>query len=128
VRPRFHGHSCPRHIREPLLNTLGIGPEAASIDHFSFFVERAVMAPDVSKVDTDGHLNPGLPAWDFRLLWLMALLCLCKSHHPSFFLKADYSNTFVWECDRQRFLWHHIQAGNLRHDALWLDLVIRHVA
>jgi hypothetical protein len=24
------------------------------------------MAPDISKVDTDHHLNRGLSAWDFR--------------------------------------------------------------
>jgi len=24
------------------------------------------MTPDISKVDTDRHLNLGLPAWDFR--------------------------------------------------------------
>jgi hypothetical protein len=40
--------------------------QAASIDHLSFFVEGAVMAPDISKRDTDRHLNPGPSAWDFR--------------------------------------------------------------
>jgi hypothetical protein len=24
------------------------------------------MAPNISKIDADGHLNPGLSAWDFR--------------------------------------------------------------
>ena len=43
---------------------LGTGSEAAAIDHFSFFVARAVVVPDISKVDTDRHLNPGLSAWD----------------------------------------------------------------
>jgi hypothetical protein len=33
----------------------------APIDHFSFFVERAVMAPDVPKIDADRHLNLGPP-------------------------------------------------------------------
>jgi hypothetical protein len=42
-----------------LLDSLGTGSEAAAIDRFSFFVERAVMAPDISKVDTDRHLDPG---------------------------------------------------------------------
>jgi hypothetical protein len=42
------------------------GPEAASIDHFSIFVEGAVMAPDISKVDTDRHLNPRSSALNFR--------------------------------------------------------------
>jgi hypothetical protein len=49
------------------------GSETTSIDHFSLFVERAVMAPDISKVDADCHLDPGLSAWNFRdemLRWL----------------------------------------------------------
>jgi hypothetical protein len=52
---------------------LGLGSEAAAIDRFSFFVERAVMAPDISKVDTDRHLDPSRSAWNFRdeaLRWL----------------------------------------------------------
>ena len=49
-----------------LLDSLGTGSEATAIDHFSFFVERAVMAPDISKVDTDRHLNPGPSVWNFR--------------------------------------------------------------
>jgi hypothetical protein len=31
--------------------------EAASIDDFSLFVKRAVMAPDISKVDADRQLQ-----------------------------------------------------------------------
>jgi hypothetical protein len=37
-------------------------------------VQRAVMAPDIAKVDPDRHLDPGLPAWNFRdevLRWLL---------------------------------------------------------
>jgi hypothetical protein len=48
------------------VNHFWTGAEAASIDHFSFFVEGALVAPDISKVDTDRHLNPGTPAWNFR--------------------------------------------------------------
>jgi hypothetical protein len=47
--------------------------EATAIGHFSFFVELSVMAPDISKVDTDCHLDPGRSAWNFRdvmLRWL----------------------------------------------------------
>jgi hypothetical protein len=32
------------------------------------------MAPDIAKVDPDRHLDPGLPAWNFRdevLRWLL---------------------------------------------------------
>jgi hypothetical protein len=46
---------------------------SASINHFACFVEHAVVAPDISKVDTDRHLNPGPSEWDFRdevLRWL----------------------------------------------------------
>jgi hypothetical protein len=35
-------------------------------------VERAVMAPDISKVDTNRHLNQGLPAWNFRNMVVLA--------------------------------------------------------
>jgi len=49
-----------------LLDSLGTGSEATAIDHFSFFVERAVMAPDISKVDTDRDLDPSRSAWNFR--------------------------------------------------------------
>src|SRR5579862_1299053 len=37
------------------------------------FVERAVMAPDIPKIDSDRHLNLGDAAWNFRdevLPWL----------------------------------------------------------
>jgi hypothetical protein len=40
----------------------------------SFLVECAVVTPDIAKVNPDRHLNPGLPAWDFRdevLRWLL---------------------------------------------------------
>jgi hypothetical protein len=65
VRSRFHRYSCRRHISEPLLDSLGAGSEVASFDHFSFFVESAVMAPDISKVNADRHLGPGLSVWNF---------------------------------------------------------------
>jgi hypothetical protein len=35
------------------------------VDHYSFFVERAVMAPDIAKVDANRHLHLGLSAWNF---------------------------------------------------------------
>jgi hypothetical protein len=36
------------------------GSEAASIDHFAVLVERAVMAPDIAKVDTNRQLGPAM--------------------------------------------------------------------
>jgi hypothetical protein len=51
-----------RHIREPLLNGLRRGSKPAAIDDFAIFVECAVMAPDISKIDTDRQLNLKLPA------------------------------------------------------------------
>ena len=51
-----------------------------------------------------------------------------EKSRPSPFLKAYYSDALVWESDCQRFLRRHVQAGNLRHDALWLDFVVYHVA
>src|ERR1700737_258269 len=69
----LHGHPCRRQVRKPLPDRLRCGPEAASIDHFSFLVESAVMAPDIAKVDANRHLHPGLSALDFRdevLRWL----------------------------------------------------------
>ncbi len=39
--------------RRKISDSLGTGSEAAAIDRFSFFVERAVMAPDISKIRWD---------------------------------------------------------------------------
>ncbi len=65
VCPRLHRYPRWRHGSKPLLDPFRAGSEAASIDHFSFFVERAVMAPDISKVDANRHLNSGLSAGYF---------------------------------------------------------------
>ena len=62
----LHGHPRRRQVRKPPPDRFRGGPEAASIDHFTVLVERAVMAPDISKVDTDRHLDSGPSAWDFR--------------------------------------------------------------
>jgi hypothetical protein len=69
---------CPqyprrRQISKPLLDSFGTGSEAVAIDRFSFFVECAVMAPEISKVDTNRHLDPSWSVWTFRdelLRWL----------------------------------------------------------
>jgi hypothetical protein len=64
--PRLHGNPRRRQVGEPLLDGLRRGPEATSTNDLSILVERAVMAPDIPKVDADRHLELGLPAWDFR--------------------------------------------------------------
>src|SRR5258708_38025941 len=74
MRPCLHGYPRRRQISKPLLDSFGTGSEATAIDHFSFFVERAVMAPNISKVDSDRDLDPSRPAWNFRdevLRWLL---------------------------------------------------------
>jgi hypothetical protein len=46
--------SFPRYPRRrKIRDSLGTGSEAAAIDRFSFFVERAVMAPNISKIRWD---------------------------------------------------------------------------
>jgi Iron-containing alcohol dehydrogenase len=51
----------------PIVSLLArCGSETTSIDYSSIFVESAVMAPDISKIDTDRHPNPGMPVWNFR--------------------------------------------------------------
>jgi hypothetical protein len=48
--------------------------EATSANDVSTLVSRAVVAPDISEVGPDRHLELGLPAWDFRnevLRWLL---------------------------------------------------------
>jgi hypothetical protein len=62
------------YVGEPLLDGLRGRPKPAPIDDHTIYVERAVMAPDIAKVDADRDLNPGLPAWDFSnevLRWLL---------------------------------------------------------
>jgi hypothetical protein len=62
----FHRHACVRNIRKPLIDRLRCGSEAASINYLTVFVQGAVMAPDIPKINADRQLEPGLPAWNFR--------------------------------------------------------------
>src|SRR6202035_3718379 len=66
MRARLHRYPRWRNIAEPLLDGFRCGSEAASVNYVSVLGERAVMAPDISKVDTDRHLDPGPSAWNFR--------------------------------------------------------------
>ena len=65
VRSRFHRDPDPRQIGKPLLDPRGTGTKPSSVNHFSILVERAVMAPDIPKVDSDRHPDPGAAAWNF---------------------------------------------------------------
>src|ERR1700760_1978977 len=74
VGSRLHGHTRWRQVCEPLLHPFRSGSEAASTNDLSFLVKRAVVTPDIAKVDPDSHLDLALPAWDFRdevLRWLL---------------------------------------------------------
>jgi hypothetical protein len=69
-------HRNPRlgHIGKSLLDSRGAGAKPPPINHFSIFVERAVVAPDVPKIDPDPHPNLGDAAWNFRdevFRWLL---------------------------------------------------------
>jgi hypothetical protein len=66
MRSRFHRDPDPRQVGEPLVYSCGCRSESSSVDYFSTLVERAVMAPDISKVDPDRHLDLGAAEWNFR--------------------------------------------------------------
>src|SRR6202035_5827153 len=93
MRARLHRYPRWRNIAEPLLDGFRCGSEAASVNYVSVLVERAVMAPDISKVDTDRHLDPGPSAWNFRNEVLRRVFHgnslspfrkACSSHFPLF--------------------------------------------
>ena len=82
VRSRLHRDPHPRQVGKPLLDARGNRSEPPPVYHFSIFVERAVMAPDIPKVDPDRHPDPGAAAWNFRnevLRWLFHGLSLLLS-------------------------------------------------
>ena len=63
VRSGFHGHSRWSKIAEVLIHSGRVASEPALVDDLAVFVERAVMAPDVPKVDPDCHPGMGTSAW-----------------------------------------------------------------
>src|SRR5260370_18304370 len=74
TRPRCHRNPYSRQIGKPLLDSPGAGSEPTSVNHFSVLVERAVIAPDIPKVDPDRYPNPGAAAWNFSdevMRWLL---------------------------------------------------------
>jgi hypothetical protein len=64
--PSLHRNPCPGHIGKPLLDSRECRAKPPPVNHFSIFVERAVMAPDIPKIDPDRHPNLGDTAWNFR--------------------------------------------------------------
>ncbi len=62
----LHRNPCSGHIGKPLPDSRGRRSKPSPINHFSIFVERAVMAPDVPKIDPDRHPSLGDAAWNFR--------------------------------------------------------------
>jgi hypothetical protein len=75
MRTRFHGHPCRRHVHEPLLYRLRGSPKAASVHNFAILVERAVMAPNIPKVDADCHGNSRLSAWASAMRYCTVRKC-----------------------------------------------------
>jgi hypothetical protein len=63
VGPGLHGNSGSFQIPEALVHSGRVGSETASVYHLAVFVERAVMAPDVPKVDPDRYPDLGTSAW-----------------------------------------------------------------
>src|SRR5271170_4101736 len=73
---RLHRNPHWRQIGKPSFDRGRCGAKPASVDHLAFFVERAVMTPDVAKIDPNRHLNPGDAPWYFRDE------VLCSFFHP----------------------------------------------
>jgi hypothetical protein len=59
IRNRFQ-------VPKPLVYAGRVGSETTPVDNFTIFVERAVMAPDIPKIDPDRRPDPGVSAWYFR--------------------------------------------------------------
>jgi hypothetical protein len=66
VCSRLHRDPHGRQVGKPPLDSRWAGTESTSINNFSVFVERAVMAPDIPKIDPDRHPDLGVSAWYFR--------------------------------------------------------------
>jgi hypothetical protein len=50
VRARFHRDPYSMQIGKSLLDSRWTGTKPSPVNHFSVFVERAVVAPDISKI------------------------------------------------------------------------------
>jgi hypothetical protein len=63
VCPRLHGDAHSRQVGKPPIDAGWVRSEPAPVDHFTIFVERAVMAPNISKIDPDRDPNLGASPW-----------------------------------------------------------------
>jgi hypothetical protein len=70
----IHRYTRWGNIREPLLDGLRHDPEATPVHNLTILVGRAVMTPDIAKIDPDRNREPGLPAWNFSDEMLRRLL------------------------------------------------------
>ena len=59
VGSRLHRDPHRQQIGKSSLNPGQRVAKPASVDYFPLFVERAVMTPDIPKIDPDRHLNLG---------------------------------------------------------------------
>ena len=66
----------------PLLDSLRTGSEAVTVDNFSFLIERAVMGPDISEVDTESVIFEGPPPIYPRVLF--TFFCRCSREQFAF--------------------------------------------
>src|ERR1700743_400477 len=66
VCPCHHGDAHSRQVGKPLIDAGWVRSEPASVDKFTIFVERAVMAPDIPKVDADRDPDLRAAPWYFR--------------------------------------------------------------
>src|ERR1700692_3758154 len=66
VGSSLHSDSGSGHIGKPLLDARGSRSKPPPVNHFSIFVECAVMTPDIPKIDPDRHPTLGDAAWNFR--------------------------------------------------------------
>jgi len=97
----LHGDAHSRQLGKPLIDAGWVRSEPAPVDHFTIFVERAVMAPDIPKVDPDRHPNlkaaPGYFCDEFlRMLFHPLSLSLLRATVliPVF---GNLSLAFHWE-------------------------------
>ena len=65
VCPCFHGNAHSRQVGKPLVDAGWVCSEPAPVDHFTTFVESAVMAPDIPKVDADRDPDLRTVPWYF---------------------------------------------------------------
>lgn len=63
VSAGLHRNQSPLNIPEALGHATSVGPESTSIDDFTVSVQGAVMAPDVTQIDSNRDPDPRTSAW-----------------------------------------------------------------